>query len=180
MKILGIPVSEGIAMYNIYKLNDYVIEVNNDLIANVDLEIKKFHDALKTSSNELNILKEKASKRVKIADLEVFSSHQLIVNDPLIINEVEELITKKGFNRGFAYKCVIEQYISKFNNMKNEYMSERSIDITDVYQRVIRKLTNIKTQDNLIMTKEVILVATDITPSLVLSINPKLVKGSLL
>ncbi|KFZ25724.1 MAG: Phosphoenolpyruvate-protein phosphotransferase [Candidatus Izimaplasma bacterium HR2] len=180
MKINGKPVSDGIAMYNVYKLNNQIISVNNDLISVIELEIKKFHKAIDESTIELDRLKDIASKRRELANLEVFSSHKLIVNDPLIINEVEEIIRKTRLNAASAYKNVIDKYILKFDTMKNEYMSERSNDITDIYQRVVGKLVNQNIDFNFVMTKEVILVAKDITPSMVLSLNTKLIKGIIL
>ena len=180
MKISGIPVSSGIAMNNVYKITDYKIEVKSDLNTNIDQEIMKFHNALEISISELEYLKDNTSKELGLAELEVFSSHQLIVKDPIIRTKVEDLITNKQFNAGFAYKKVIDEFILTFENMENEYMSERAIDIIDVYYRVICKLTNKASINNLIMTKEVIIVASDITPSLVSSINPKLVKGIIL
>lgn len=180
MKIEGIPVSSGLAMYNAYKLNDNIIEVNKDLITNTKLEIASFHDALKRSVDEITVLKEKASKHTKIASLQVFSSHLLIVKDPLIIKEVEELIKDKSFNAAYAYKTVIEKFVHEFNSMKNKYMSERSIDIIDVSNRVLRKIIGIDNKNEFLITKEVILIANSITPSEVLSINTKFVKGIIL
>ncbi len=180
MKINGKPVSDGIAMYNVYKLNNQIISVNNDLISVIELEIKKFHKAIDESTIELDRLKDIASKRQRLANFEVFSSHKLILNDPLIINEVEEIIRKTKLNAASAYKNVIDKYILKFETMKNEYMSERSNDITDIYQRVVGKLVNQNIDFNFIMTKEVILVTKDITPSMVLSLNTKLIKGIIL
>ncbi len=167
-------------MNTIYKLIEQKIEVNNDLISNIDKEIIKFHDALIQSANELDILREKASKNKVLKDLEIFTSHKLIVNDPLIIKEVEDLISKTNMNSVKAYKTVIDKFIAKFNSMDNEYMKERSIDIIDVYKRVAGIILNKNTKNNLVMTKDVILVTENITPSMVLSINQKLVKGIIL
>ena len=180
MNLLGKPVSCGITMNNIYKLIEQKIEVNNDLISNIDKEIIKFHDALIQSTNELDILREKASKNKVLKDLEIFASHKLIVNDPLIIKEVEDLISKTNMNAASSYKTVIDKFIAKFNSMDNEYIKERSIDIIDVYKRVAGIILNKNTKNNLVMTKDVILVTENITPSMVLSINQKLVKGIIL
>ena len=180
MKLLGKPVSGGITMNNIYKLIEKKIEINNDLISNVDEEIIKFHDALNQSTIDLNILGEKISKNKALKDLEIFTSHKLIVNDPLIIKEVEKLISINNLNAASAYKIVIDKFIEKFNSMDNEYMKERSIDIIDVYKRVAGNIINKNIIHNLVMTKDVILVKDYITPSMVLSINKKLVKGIIL
>ena len=180
MKIFGIPVSSGITMNNIYKLTNHEIVVTNDLITNIDEEINKFHNALSIATSEIEVLRGKASKSTILKDLEIFTSHKLIVNDPLIIKEVEELISLKSFNAALAYKTSVDKYILKFNSMKNEYMKERSIDILDVYLRVVGKLTDNHVKSELLMNKESILVIEELTPSLVLSLNPKLVKGIIL
>ena len=180
MIILGKPVTNVIKMNNIYKLIEQKIDINNDLISNIDKEIIKFHDALNQSTIELDILREKASKNKVLKDLEIFTSHKLLVNDPLIVKEVEELISKTNLNSAKAYKTVIDKYILKFNSMDNEYMRERSIDIIDIYKRVVLNIINKNRKNNLVMTKDVILVTDNITPSMVLSINQKLVKGIIL
>lgn len=180
MKIIGIPVSSGISMNNVYKLADHKIHITKELITDIDLELLKFHNALEISIIELEQLRLKAEKRLQIADLEVFKSHKLIVADPLIIEEVEGLIKNRKYNAGYAYKKVIDRFLSTFKSMKNEYMSERAIDIKDVYQRVLSVLTHKQLNTELVMTKEVILIANDITPSQVLSLNIKLVKGIIL
>ncbi|MDK2918142.1 MAG: phosphoenolpyruvate-protein phosphotransferase system enzyme [Candidatus Petromonas sp.] len=178
MKI-GTGASPGIAVGKalVIKNEELVIEKKN--IENIEEEKNRFEKAVEESKEQLLSIKEKASKELDEEKSAIFDAHIMVLEDPELISTTLNKIESEGLNAEYAFKEVIDQFISIFEAMDNEYMRERASDLRDVSNRVLRNLMGIKVIDLSVLDEEVILVADDLTPSETVTMDKEKVLGFL-
>ncbi|WP_425475061.1 phosphoenolpyruvate--protein phosphotransferase [Anaeromonas gelatinilytica] len=175
----GTNASPGITLGKalIVKHEELVIEKKD--INSVDEELKRFDDAMEKSIEELNSVKEKALKDLGKEEAEIFEAHLMVLDDPELIKSTKDKITNENLNAEYAFKEIINQFITIFESMENEYMRERAADIKDVSDRVLRHLLGKTIIDLATLEEEVILIAHDLTPSDTATMNKDKVLGFL-
>ncbi|WP_033160780.1 phosphoenolpyruvate--protein phosphotransferase [[Mycoplasma] collis] len=178
-KLNGIAASNGIAIANVYKIDNQPLIIEDYLIDDVQREILLFQQAQKDSIIQIEKIKDIAAKSLNEEELDVLNSHILIANDPAIFDQIKELIETNKFNGPKAINQVKESYVEIFSSMDDEYMRERAADVKDVYERIIKNFLKIPIADLSAIDKEVIIVADDLTPSETAQLNKKYVKGFL-
>lgn len=173
----GIAASNGIAIAKAYKLAVPDLSFEQKKIDNPSEEISRLHDAINTSKNELEKIKEHARKTLGDEHAEIFSAHLLVLSDPELINPMTEKIESEQVNAEVALDAVAQMFIQMFENMDNEYMRERAADIKDVTKRVMAHLLNVSFPNPALIDEEVIVIADDLTPSDTAQLNKQFVKG---
>lgn len=177
MRIKGIGSSPGITMGEVFILKDPIFTIPTGKCKNIEQEMKLLNHAIMVASEDISDIKSNTLDTLGDKNAEVFDAHIQIAKDPMILNEVQELVTSKKMNVIQAYYDVTRAYIKKFKNMKNLYMRSRAIDIKDVSEKVLAKLLNVELNDPAKITTEVILCANEFTPTDTAQLNSKLVKG---
>lgn len=175
--IKGISASRGIAIAKAYRLEEIKLDIDKREIDDVNEELMKLEKAIKEAEDELIYLRDLTLERLGKDEAEVFAAHLLILNDPELMGQVIDKIKKEKINAEYSLKTIRDMFISIFENMDNEYMRERAVDIYDVTNRILAKILNIKTNDLSLIKDEVIIVSHDLTPSDTAQMNKKFVKG---
>ncbi len=173
----GIAASNGIAIAKAYTLEMPDLSFESVKVDNVEQEIKRLHEALNVSKQELEIIKEHARASVGDEHAEVFSAHLLVLSDPELITPMEDKIKSEQVNAEVALDEVAQMFINIFKNMDNEYMRERAADIKDVTERVMAHLLGVSFPNPALINEEVIVIAEDLTPSDTAQLNKQFVKG---
>ncbi|MCF7924975.1 MAG: phosphoenolpyruvate--protein phosphotransferase [Candidatus Izimaplasma sp.] len=176
-KIKGIAASDGIAIANVFILEDVDVTAKKETATDLNAEKEKLKDALKVSELELEAIKDKTLNDLDEAHAMIFDAHIQIVNDPEMARQVEEKINTEHVTAAYAYQEVANGFAETFKAMDNEYMQERAADVVDVSRRVIAHLLNIKLNDPTTIDEEVIVVANDLTPSDTAQLNKEFVRG---
>ncbi len=122
-----------------------------------------------------------ALKRGIVADdiLDVFKAHLMMLNDPMFTDKIEGKI-KAGCTIHEAISETESELVMLFSSLDDNYMRERAVDIKDISQRILKKLSKEDkpaNKDN--DDKDYILIARELTPSEVLEIDVQHVKGIL-
>ncbi|QSX05581.1 phosphoenolpyruvate--protein phosphotransferase [Sedimentibacter sp. zth1] len=161
----GIGVSQGIGIGRVFKAekNDVNIEKRN--VENTLEEVKKLEDALVECKNQLDEIYEITLKNVGKKEAEIFMAHQMILDDDAVFNEVTLKIEKEKVNAEFALVEILGKYIKLFENIEDEYLKERALDLKDLMYRIARIILGIKTKKISNIEKNTVLVAEDLTPS---------------
>lgn len=172
----GIAASQGIAVAKVYKLEQPVLEiVRKD--ANPEEEIAKLDAAFKKTVEDIEKIKEVASKSLAPEELAVFDAHLMMANDPELRGQIEDMIKNDSVNAEFATDQVANMMVMIFESMEDAYMRERAADIKDVTFRLKCNLCG-KIIPNLSTIDEpVVIVAKDLTPSDTGSLNKEFAKG---
>ena len=177
VKIKGIGASKGISVAKVLKIVETKVEINNHKISDVNLELKKFKNAIDKTIKQININKELALKTLGAKKAAIFDAHMQIANDVMIHDEIKSLIENEKFNVLYATKQVGDKYIKMFEVMEDEYMRERASDIKDVSSKIINALANVEEIDFSSISEEVIIAANDLTPSDTIKLNKQFTKG---
>src|SRR5690606_17279073 len=107
----------------------------------------------------------------------IFDAHLLVLSDPELINPIEEKISNDKVNAEHALRETADMFITIFEQMENDYMKERAVDIKDVTKRVMAHLLNVQIPNPSTIAEEVIIIANDLTPSDTAQLNRQFVKG---
>lgn len=177
LKIDGIAASAGVAIAPAFKLEHPDYTVKNKNAADPAAELARLDEALATSQQELEAIKERTLQELGEKKAEIFESHLLILNDPELLTPVRDKISSENATAEYALDETSKQFISMFENMKSAYLRERAADMRDVTKRVLTHLLGLNYVNPADISEEVIVIAEDLTPSDTAQLNRKYVKG---
>jgi len=175
--LVGKSASQGVAIGKALVLKPQEIKIETGTTTEVEQELNRFKEALKVSAEEIRALHARVLETLGNDKAQIFEAHQMILEDPELTDSIEGMIKNDKVMATKAVNDVAQTFISMFEAMGQEYMRERALDVRDVTQRILRNLLGIKVQDLSTLEHPVILVANDITPSQMASVNLKFVQG---
>lgn len=164
IRLNGKPVFGGIARGKLlfYRRDENIVVKRH--IDNIELEIQRYAYAKSCALKELNELYSTAVTDVGKNDAEIFIIQQMIINDEDFNSQVEENILKGRYNADYAVAKTSRDYFQSMRKMDSEYIKERSADIKDVCDRLIRHIQN-KSEKRFEMSEKAIFCADDLVPS---------------
>ncbi|MGX0020401.1 phosphoenolpyruvate-protein phosphotransferase (PTS system enzyme I) [Staphylococcus hominis] len=175
--IKGIAASDGVAIAKAYLLVEPDLSFTNENITDTDAEIKKFRNALEASKIELTKIRNNAEKSLGADKAAIFDAHLLVLDDPELIQPIEDKIENEKVNAPEALNEVTTQFITIFESMDNEYMRERAADIRDVSKRVLAHLLGVDLPNPSMIDESVVIIGNDLTPSDTAQLNKEFVQG---
>ena len=175
--INGIAASDGVAIAKAYLLIEPDLSFTNEKVTDTDAEIQKFRNALEASKIELTKIRNNAEKQLGPDKAAIFDAHLLVLDDPELIQPIEDKIANEKVSAPEALDEVTSQFITIFESMDNEYMRERAADIRDVSKRVLAHLLGVKLPNPSMIDESVVIVGNDLTPSDTAQLNKEFVQG---
>ncbi len=155
----------GIAIGKALVIREEVAEIKESKVLDAEKELVRFNNALKQAITELEKVIEGVIEKLGSEKAEIFEAHLCMLEDPEFIGSIQKKISDDKFNAEFSLQTVATETAAIFENMDNEYMTERAADIRDVSKRVLNILMGIKVASIAEIEEECILVAKDLTPS---------------
>lgn len=167
MILKGIAGSKGIAIGKVLTYEKDKILISNNLINEdqVDSELDRLQKAIAVSKRQISAIREKASKEMGEDKAQIFEAHLMILEDPVILDEIKKLISQSKNNAVYAVNKIIDKYASIFAELEDAYLRERGADIKDVGNRLLSNLTGCENNPFNNLEEEVIIAAHDLTPS---------------
>ncbi|MBK3939212.1 phosphoenolpyruvate--protein phosphotransferase [Staphylococcus haemolyticus] len=175
--INGIAASDGVAIAKAYLLVEPDLSFTNEKVTDTDAEIQKFRNALEASKIELTKIRNNAEKQLGPDKAAIFDAHLLVLDDPELIQPIEDKIANEKVSAPEALDEVTSQFITIFESMDNEYMRERAADIRDVSKRVLAHLLDVELPNPSMIDESVVIVGNDLTPSDTAQLNKEFVQG---
>ncbi|MCG8572485.1 MAG: phosphoenolpyruvate--protein phosphotransferase [Spirochaetes bacterium] len=184
--IEGIIICKGIVIGNVCHYQENIMEqtaIYHIDDNNIPSEIKRFKTAINKSKEQLEKLAKSVEEMIGKNEASIFGTHILILDDPVLVDKIENLIKEKWINTEFAVKEVFEEYENLFLKMDDEYMRERAEDFIEIKKRIISNLTNETGQfrcnihGTCISQYSRIVLAKEMTPSLIATLQENQVKG---
>ncbi len=165
--IKGTIASPGIKLgrAHIYKGNRIVVpqyELPDDQIED---EIDRFNAALEETKKDIKKIEIQMSKNLSKDLANIFSSHLMVLEDPLIVEQAVETLKKEKRNIEWILNDITLELIKGFSTIDDEYMKERMIDLSDINKRLISKLMKKDAPTLANIDIDVIIFSTDLTPS---------------
>ncbi len=163
----GIGVSPGVVIGKAFLLDSEEIaiprrEVAQDRVAG---EIVRFEEALIQTRSEVLKIQKKIAEEIGTEHSDIFDAHLLVLEDRSLIEEVIGKIKKERLAVEYVFQEILRKYSQIFARIDDEYLRERSSDVTDVGRRVLRNLLGKKRQTLADLEEEVIVIAYDLSPS---------------
>lgn len=176
--IKGIAASDGVAIAKAYLLVEPDLTFDkNEKVTDVEGEVAKFNNAIEASKVELTKIRNNAEVQLGADKAAIFDAHLLVLDDPELIQPIQDKIKNENANAASALTDVTTQFVTIFESMDNEYMKERAADIRDVSKRVLSHILGVELPDPSMIDESVVIVGNDLTPSDTAQLNKEFVQG---
>lgn len=176
--IKGIAASDGVAIAKAYLLVEPDLTFDkNEKVTDVEGEVAKFNNAIEASKVELTKIRNNAEVQLGADKAAIFDAHLLVLDDPELIQPIQDKIKNENANAASALTDVTTQFVTIFESMDNEYMKERAADIRDVSKRVLSHILGVELPNPSMIDESVVIAGNDLTPSDTAQLNKEFVQG---
>ncbi len=169
-QVNGKAAFRGIAIGPIKELSKNNIAVKQYQVEDVEAEYKRFEEAKVIAVRQLAELYEKALKEVGEEEAAVFEVHQMMTEDEDYSDSVRSIICDQKLNAEFAVEMAGNNFSAVFEEMDDDYMKERAVDVKDISERLIRILSGQEEKKEEV-TDNMIILADDLAPSETIQLN---------
>lgn len=156
----GVAMGTAVIMYPPADLN----AIPDRIVKDKARQLKVFRHAIGLVKDEIQALKADLSKNLEPEHALLFDVYFQMLNDQALIGKVEALIEQGHWAQG-ALKNVIRQQMEKFDQVKDDYLRERKVDIEQLGQHILFHLEK-TTQYQQIFPPNTILIADNVSPAM--------------
>ena len=171
----GIPAAPGLAHGKTVTISELEFEIPNYEVSKPDDEIQRMMAAIDKARLQLIEIKKDVENRSEKGEAEIFEAHRMILEDVALIDRAKKAI-KEGINAEKSWMDSIEYFAQMMEQIPDETLSSRALDIRDVGRRVLGLMLGISAGRD-VLTEPSIIVGDDLTPSDTVSLDKDLVLG---
>ena len=174
----GIAVSPGIAIAKpmLIDSKDYRIPRRSILQSHRAREIQRLRKAFSTAISELEEIGSSPDiKQSKIQD--IFAVHMRFLKDRSFRKRITDFISNELVTAEYAVSTILREIASHFAGIDDPYISERAADIYDIEKRLLIRLLGKRQEEVNHLREEVVILASDLTPTQTAGFNKSFVKG---
>ncbi len=175
----GIAVAPGVVIKEAFVLESEGYRIPRHLITEDEIpkELVRLGEAITSARKEIEELETGTSKKLGSQVGTIFATHKLMLQDENLKQEFIENIKKNNFSAEYAVSLALRVYVRKFREVTDPYLSARVGDIFDIEKRLLRNLLGEQREELENLTKEVVVIAHDLSPSQIASLDTTKVKG---
>ncbi|MDI6794854.1 MAG: phosphoenolpyruvate-utilizing N-terminal domain-containing protein [bacterium] len=178
----GIAITEGVALGSacLYKEDLLESAIRRNIPKDkVEEEQERLLKAIEDTKKELHKIYDRIARSLSAMEAEIFNAHIMILEDFSFIKGMEKYISDDMVNAESAILKNAELYEEKFKMLPDDYFRERIQDINDIARRLLKNLGVKHTgfMCSFPEAKPAIVVADDLTPSLITGLGDKPVTG---
>ena len=176
----GLGVSEGIVEGKIHLLNWGVPEVAHRRVEpeEVEAEVALFEEARDRTRERLEELKEATSHRLGEMEGRIFDPQILMLDDPEVVDKTVQYIRENLLTAAQAFEWRFLELQAQWTRTFHPMVMDRLNDLEDLHTRLLHEIMGLpdpfSPQDP---DSEAILVARNLTPSIVVQIDPEKIRG---
>ena len=165
--IKGIAASPGVAIGKVFILDseDLIIPRRKIKKDDIPIQIARLEEALTQTRAEILQIQKKITEEMGVEHGQIFNAHLMVLEDRMIIEEVISRLKEERLSIEYIFSQVMDKYSRVFAKIDDEYLRERTSDINDVGRRLIRNLIGRQRQSLAELEEEVIVIASDLSPS---------------
>jgi phosphotransferase system enzyme I (PtsI) len=164
----GIPASPGIAVAPMHVIargfsapDVFPISTND-----VESERARFRAAVELTKTQLRDLQARLDDLSHTEESGIFEAHVMVLEDKAVYDRVLRAIGERLQNAEFVFYAVMQTFLEAMRRIPDEYLRERTADIEDVSERVLRNFrTGATPRTQQPGDEKHILVAYDLSPS---------------
>ena len=175
----GIPASPGIAIAQVHVIArgfsaPDIYEIDE---SEVGREQDRFSLAIQITKRQLLELQSRLEDLSGENASSIFEAHVMMIEDRIVVDRVLGAIASRLQNAEFAFYAVMQNFLEAMRRIPDPYLRERTADIEDVAQRVLRNFSPDSDVHHQGPDDHHILVAYDLAPSDTASMNRRHVLG---
>jgi phosphotransferase system enzyme I (PtsI) len=163
----GLVVGRVLRVHNGGRHNIYRVTLDP---SEVEREVRRYRAAVRLSRRQLLALKKRAARTLGDEHAYIFDAHLLMLEDSKLNDDVEEIIRREPVNAEWAVKVVTDRVLAVYDEIKDDYLRERSSDIEDVTQRLLVALAG-ESLPSRRLTEDACLVAEELMPSAIAELD---------
>lgn len=166
--IRGIGVSQGVAVGPALVLDTQGLRIPQQKVKpeQVPAEWNRLQAALREVVKEAALAQEDVTRRLGAQYGAIFASHALLLEDPLLIEELQKLIQVDRYTAEYAVTRAIRGFIEKLKALgENSFLAWRASDLHDIERRILDQLIGERGDPLMNLAEPVIIAAHDLTPS---------------
>jgi len=175
--IMGIPAAPGISIAKAFLFSKEKLDIFDGKIDNTDEAISNLKEALERSKHELNKILSYANEKMGEKRAAIFEAQIMILDDPILIEAITTGIIEEKRLPEYIVNREISKYTDLMNSSEEYYLKERSHDIDDIKNRIIRNLKKKRLKSKI--TEETVIVTSNLTPADTILFSKSNVKGFL-
>jgi len=159
----GIGAAPGIAISQAFIYKKEKEEITNESITDIDEALESLDVALEKSKKELRKIFSLAVDKLGEKRAAIFEAQIMILDDPILVSTLHNRIKHEMRLPEYIVNDEISKYTDLMNLSHELYMKERSHDIEDIKNRIIRNLKKKKWKSKI--TSDVVVVTSTVSPS---------------
>jgi phosphotransferase system enzyme I (PtsI) len=163
----GVAVSDGAASGRVLRVHSggrhSVYRVTLEA-SEVEREVRRYRAAVRLARRQLLALKKRAARTLGDEHAYIFDAHLLMLEDRKLNEDVEAVIRTERVGSQWAVKVVTDRLLAVYDEIKDDYLRERSSDIEDVTRRLLVALSG-ESMRGRQLTEDAVVVAEELMPS---------------
>lgn len=175
IRLKGLPICRGIAIGK-----PFFFQVRDDQIPNYPIEkeqivneLCRYRQALAKTREDIERLKTRLENEESLEVIEILDAELQIIQDPLIVEAIEENILKQGRNVEIIFHEMISEYQKRFELIQDPNFRERFKDIQDIARRIMSYLLEDVPLSLSDLPENSIVFAKELTTTDIAEVNPK-------
>ena len=174
----GIGASPGIGIGRAHVCCEDTIVVDSTIVApdGSAAEWDSFTAAQELTRRQIESLRLREPAKAGQEAGGILDAHLLLLDDPEWLAGIRAEVMEHRRTAAAAVLAVTERYAALLSSLDDEYLRERATDVRDVGNRLLRNVLGLKPAGEQ-LDKDSIVVASELTPSAILSLNRQYIKG---
>ncbi|MFZ5468239.1 MAG: phosphoenolpyruvate--protein phosphotransferase [Myxococcota bacterium] len=167
LSLQGIGASPGVAVGRAFVVDRKRLRTPKQRLADteVESELMRMKTALELSDHQLQEIKDRLAGADGHDHALILEAHRLMLHDPMLVEEVNKLISRDRINAEWAVRRVARKIKHLFDNIPDEYFRERRADVDFVADRVVRNLMGQAVDVEGEVPPDSVVVAHDLSPA---------------
>jgi len=181
-ELIGISVSSGVAIgkAHLHTEKDFP-EIKRQGIreSQIEAELGRLETAVARAIEEVRLLHDHAAREMGKEHAAIFATHLMMLEDDDFMGQISSRLRETRENIEWVVYDTTGTLAQKMMSSPDPVFQERAVDINDVSRRILNHLLSIEKVSLADLDRDVILVAHDLLPSEVITMNRNHVKGIL-
>jgi phosphocarrier protein FPr len=174
-----VPVSGGIAIGPGVYFKSAKIEVPQDHARDINEEIERLQTAVAMTQKKLDHRHQQMAATVGADKAGIYEAQSLALQDPELTETAMRIIRNDRANAALAWNRANRQIVKRYESLQDSYLRERVTDLEDVAWQVLELLVDKKSALPT-LNDPAVLIADNLTPYQVSTLDPKVVLGVIL
>lgn len=161
----GIGVSPGIAIGPALIFDVDRFEVPHYAISDPAEELQRLNRAIEATREDLTLLYRRTASELGKAHADILNVHLMLLDDVALREELASRIPAEKINAEFILHDMAERYAKLMESVEDPRFGERTADLLDVTDRVLRHLLDEERPDLKELDTQSVIVAHELSPS---------------